>query len=36
MPAKKLAVVGGKTYDGSAANEFTDAEPFNSWPANAN
>jgi hypothetical protein len=36
MPVKKLALVGGKAYNGNAANEFKDAEPFSFSPANAN
>jgi hypothetical protein len=36
MPVKKLALVGGKAYNGNAANEFKVAESFNFSPANAN
>jgi penicillin V acylase-like amidase (Ntn superfamily) len=35
-PVKKLTLVGGKTYNGNAANEFQDSEPFKFLPANAN
>ena len=35
-PVKKLTLVGGKTYNGNAAKEFQDSEPFKFLPAKAN
>ncbi len=35
-PVKKLTLVGGKTYNGNAAKEFQDSEPFKFLPAKTN